>query len=120
MDKNKRTFINVLAQYVRTTINICLSLYSTKLVLQALGKSDYGLFMVVGGVVTMLGFLTNAMVVTTQRHLSFYYGKNDLKRVSSVFSNALISHIGLGLLMIAVFMAILPFLISCLSIYRNL
>ncbi len=112
MDRNKRTFINVFAQYVRTVINICLSLYTTRLVTQALGESDYGLFMVVAGVVTMLAFLTNAMVVTTQRHLSFFYGKNNLRKVKSIFSNTLFLHITLGVLLVLLFWAMMPFLIN--------
>lgn len=120
MDKNRRTFLNVLAQYVRTVINICLSLYSTRLALQALGKSDYGLFMLVGGVVAMLAFLTNAMVVTTQRHLSFYYGKKDLQQVKTVFSNALITHICLGLLLVVILVALRPFLIAEDDGYLNI
>lgn len=112
MDKNTRTFVNVLAQYVRTIINICLSLYSTRLVLQALGKSDYGLFMLVGGVVAMLSFLTNAMVITTQRHLSFYYGKGDKKIVKSFFANSLVLHFGLGALIAVILFALWPWLVN--------
>ena len=120
MDKNKRTFVNVLAQYIRTIISICLSLYTTRLVLQALGKSDYGLFMLVGGIVAMLGFLTNAMVVTTQRHLSFYYGKKDFNQVRSVFSNALILHFCLGLFLLAVLMVLRPLFISAEGGYLSI
>lgn len=112
MDKNTRTFVNVLAQYVRTAVTVIVSLFITRLVLHALGKSDYGLFMLVGGVVTMLGFLTNAMIVTTQRHLSFYYGKSNKNRVSSIFSNSLFTHIGLGILLFLVLISIMPFLFS--------
>lgn len=112
MDKNLRTFINVIAQYIRTVFNIVLSLYSTRLVLHALGKSDYGLFMLVGGVVAMLAFLTNAMVITTQRHLSFYYGKGDKKLVKSFFSNSLVLHFGIGSLLILILLAIWPWLVN--------
>lgn len=112
MDKNQRTFINVIAQYIRTVLNIVLSLYATRLVLHALGKSDYGLFMLVGGVVAMLSFLTSAMIVTTQRHLSFYYGKGDIKTVKSSFSNSLALHFAIGLLLVAVLFAIWPWLVE--------
>ena len=59
MDVVKRVVVNTFAQYMRTVINICLSLYSTRLVLDALGQSDYGIYMLIGGVVAMLGFITN-------------------------------------------------------------
>ena len=77
MESSKRIFVNTLAQYTRSLINIGLSLYTVRLILKALGQSDYGIYMLVAGVVSMLGFITNAMVITTQRHLSYYYGLGD-------------------------------------------
>ena len=112
MDKNKRTFVNVLAQYIRTIINTCLSLYATRLVLNALGKSDYGVFMVVGGVVAMLGFFTNALVITTQRYLSYYQGKDDKSEVKSFFANSLVLHLILGVLIVVVLWLLWPLLID--------
>ena len=77
MDSSKRVIVNTLAQNIRSLLNIGLSLYSARIVLDALGESDYGIFSLVGGVIAMLGFVTNAMVVSTQRHLSFLYGQKD-------------------------------------------
>ena len=74
MEPAKRIIINTIAQYTKAIINICLSLYSTRLILHALNVSDYGIYSVVGGVVAMLGFLTNALVITTQRYISYYHG----------------------------------------------
>ena len=111
MNSNKRTIINVIAQYVRTIINICLSLYSTRLVLEALGESDYGIFMLVGGVITMLAFIVNSMVITTQRFLSFFYGKNEADKVKLYFNNSLMLHLILGVLLVVLllFFALLFF-----------
>ena len=67
MEASKRIIINTIAQYGKSVINICLSLYSTRLVLDALSISDYGIYSLVGGVVGILGYLTNSLVVTTQR-----------------------------------------------------
>ncbi len=96
MEPAKRVVVNTFAQYARTVVNAVISLYSTRIVLQALGKSDYGLYMLVGGVVAMLGFLTNAMQVTTQRHLSYSQGQGDLRQVRRVFVNSLMLHLSLG------------------------
>ena len=93
MDSTKRIIINTSAQYIKAVINICLSLYATRLVLQALDIDDYGIFSVVGGVVAMLGFVTNALIVTTQRYLSFYHGKGDTCYVRQIFKNSLFLHI---------------------------
>ncbi len=112
MSPTKRIVINTLAQHIRSVINICLALYSTRLVLLALGKSDYGVFSLVAGVVAMLGFLTNAMVVTTQRQLSFLHGKGDLNHVRRMFSNSLLLHLLFGLIIVIILCAIEPLLFN--------
>ena len=45
------------------------------------------------GTVAMLSFVTNALVISTQRYLSFYHGRKDLEYVSRVFCNSLIIHL---------------------------
>ena len=82
-----------MAQYTRTIINVCLSLYSTRLILSALGQSDYGIYSVVAGVIAMMSFITNALVVTTQRFLSIYHGKNDPQNIRQFFGNSMLLHI---------------------------
>ena len=97
MTSQQRIIVNTTAQYTRTIINVCLSLYSTRLILAALGQTDYGIYSVVAGVVAMLSFMTNALVATTQRYLSFYHGKNDREKIYSIFGNSLLLHILIGL-----------------------
>ena len=100
MTPAKRVIVNTAAQYSRSVINTVLLLYSTRLVMQALGVSDYGVYALVGGVVAMLGFITNALVVTTQRFISFHYGAGDMEIVRRYFSNSLYLHLMLGLLLV--------------------
>lgn len=108
MDPSKRVIVNTLAQNIRSLLNIGLSLYSARIVLDALGESDYGIFSLVGGVIAMLGFVTNAMVVSTQRHLSFLYGQKDSNGVRAMFSTGLLLHICFGLLLVLAFVAAEP------------
>lgn len=93
MEPVKRIVVNTCAQYLRSIINTLLSLYSTRLILSALGVSDYGIYAVIGGVVSMLGFITNALVITTQRYISFQYGKGNIDEVRKYFSNSLFVHV---------------------------
>jgi len=95
-----RIVINTIAQYTRTILNVCLSLYSTRLILAALGQSDYGVFSVVGGIVAMLSFITNALVITTQRHLSYCHGAQQGDKLSSVFANSLLLHLLIGTILV--------------------
>lgn len=96
MTSSQRIIVNTAAQYTRTIINVCLSLYSTRLILAALGQTDYGIFSVVAGVVAMLSFMTNALVTTTQRYLSFYHGKGEKEKIRQMFANSLLLHILIG------------------------
>lgn len=93
MERQKRIIVNTSAQYARSLIGIVLSLYSVRLILSALGSSDYGIYAIVGGIVSMLGFITNALVVTTQRHISYYQGRGDKAEVKKYFFNSLVVHI---------------------------
>ena len=98
MNNADRVIINTSAQYIRTAFNMCLSLYSTRLVLDALGVDDYGIYTLVAGVVAMLAFVVNALVITTQRYMSFYNGRQDLKKQKEIFCNSIFIHLVLGLL----------------------
>ncbi|MDE6582159.1 MAG: hypothetical protein K2K47_06520 [Duncaniella sp.] len=91
-----RLIVNTGAQYARTLINLVLSLYSTRLILAALGLADYGIFTLIAGVVSMLAFMTNAMVTTTQRFMSYHQAKSDLETQQTIFSNSVIMHVAVS------------------------
>lgn len=93
MTSSQRILVNTTAQYTRTIINVCLSLYSTRLILAALGQSDFGIYSVVAGVVAMLSFVTNALVSTTQRYLSFNHGAGNKEKVYQIFGNSVLLHL---------------------------
>lgn len=116
MDPQKRIIINTAAQYGRTIINVCLSLYSTRLILSALGQSDYGIYSLIAGVVAMLSFVTNALVITTQRFLSYSRDQFDAEKSRMVFGNSLLIHIGIGLALMMILLAIMNPAIAHLNI----
>jgi O-antigen/teichoic acid export membrane protein len=77
-----------------------ISLYATRLVLAALGISDFGIFNVVGGAIVMLTFLNNAMATATQRFMSFAQGEGDEDRQKSIFNVSVILHSIIGLILV--------------------
>lgn len=109
MDSSKRVVLNTSVQHLKTAINLVLSLISTRIILSALGVEDFGLFNLTAGVVALLSFIVNALVVTTQRYLSYYSGKNNITKLRSVFSNSLIIHISLGV--------VLSVIIGCVGVF---
>ncbi|NQX39664.1 Na+-driven multidrug efflux pump [Pedobacter steynii] len=102
MKSANKVVVNTGILYARMLITMGISLYSTRLVLNALGSVDYGVFNLVAGVIAMLSFLNTAMATSTQRFLSFFQGKNDLNMQKRVFTNSLLLHIGIGLLIVVV------------------
>ena len=106
MTSSQRILVNTSAQYIRTIINVALSLYSTRLILAALGQTDYGIYSIVAGVVTMLSFMTNALISTTQRYLSFNHGKGDKEKIYQVFGNSVLLHVLLSVGLFVILCAI--------------
>lgn len=88
--------------YARMAITVFISLYATRLVLDALGVADFGLFNVVGGVIAMLGFLNSSMAAATQRFMSFAQGEGDLEKVKRIFNMSTVLHAGIAVLMVLV------------------
>lgn len=99
---NKRIAKNTLMLYVRMLFSMAVSLYTSRVVLQTLGVSDYGVYSVVGGVVGMLGFLNATMSGATSRFLTYELGRGNKEQLSQTFNAALIVHIGIALLVFVV------------------
>lgn len=112
MRASNRIVVNTLAQYVRTIINLVLSLYSSRLVLNILGVDDYGIYSLIAGVVSMLSFVTNSLVGSTQRFLSVSQGQGNMMRLKEVFGNSVLLHIGLGLVVTVILEVLVPLLFN--------
>ena len=63
METHKTVFVNTLSQYIKAITTTCLSLYTVRLVLSALGQSDYGIYSLVAGTIAMLGFIMLAGLI---------------------------------------------------------
>lgn len=74
---NKTIAKNTAYMYLRMLLIMIVSLYTSRVVLQVLGEDDYGTYSIVGGVVVLFTFISNAMATGTQRHLSYELGKSD-------------------------------------------
>lgn len=113
MQASNRIIVNTLAQYGRTIVNILLTLYSSRLILEILGVSDYGIYTLIAGVVSMLSFFTNSLVATTQRFLSVAQGKHDnAVEVRAIFNNSMIVHLFFGVILLVVLGGLTPLLFN--------
>ena len=97
---NRRVARNTMFLYIRMILILLVTLYTSRVVLDVLGVSDYGVYNIVGGVVTMFAFLNNSMASATQRFLTFELGRGDPVRLRNVFSAAMHIHLLIGLLVV--------------------
>lgn len=97
---NKRIAKNTLVLYVRMFVMMAISLYTSRVVLQVLGVEDFGIYNVVGGIVSMMGVINGAMSVSTQRFLTFELGKDDSVRLKQVFSMCVTIYLLLAILLL--------------------
>lgn len=102
MNDNKRIAFNTLILYVKLIINIVVSFVTARLVLDALGASDYGLYNVVGGIVSMLNILGTSMVATSYRYMAVELGRGTNGDPNKVYNTVFVVHLFLALLLIIV------------------
>lgn len=97
---NKVIAKNTLLLFVRTLLIMGISLYTSRVVLSSLGVEDYGIYNVVGGIVSMLAFLNSAMVQASQRYLSFTQGMDDIIYQKKIFSTTIHIHITIAVIVV--------------------
>jgi len=100
MKDNTKILKNSGILYIKIVVTSIISLFTSRIVLQSLGVSDFGIYNVVGGIVVMANVLNTALVSTTFRYIAFEVGNGDLKRTNKVFNISLILHIVLAFILV--------------------
>jgi O-antigen/teichoic acid export membrane protein len=98
IDSNKRLAKNTLALYFRTIITLLVSLYTSRVILDVLGITDFGVYSLVGSIVLFFSFLSNTLSNATQRILTFELGRSNFSELKRIFSMSLTSIISLALI----------------------
>ena len=96
---NRRIAKNTLLLYLRMIVVMLVSLYTSRLVLAALGVEDYGIYQVVGGLVGMFTILSGSLSVSTSRFLTFALGTGDFEQLRKTFATVRAVHIILAISM---------------------
>ena len=87
--------------YGRMLITVAISLYTSRVVLDMLGVGDYGIYNVVGSIVTIFTFINGSMAGATQRFLNFAMGQGDSAKLRHTFSASLLIHTCIALIILA-------------------
>lgn len=87
--------------YIRMLAMMFVSLFTSRITLEALGVSDFGVFNVVGGTIGMLSILTSALSSAVSRFTTYELGKKG-QRLALIFSSSLTIQIGLSIFVVIV------------------
>lgn len=103
MNASVKVLYNTLSLYGKMVVTTIISLYLTRVVLNYLGASDFGLYSLIGGIIALLSFVNSALMVSTQRFLSVALGENNVEKIKSIFSASMLIHVILAGILVVVF-----------------
>lgn len=111
MNAQYRIVTNTVVLYVKMLLSVFITFYSTRIVLKALGVNDFGIYNLVAGAISLLGFVNGSMSNTVQRFFAFELGVGSLDRLRRTFSTSVSIHliVGIGLVLVLEFFGILAF-----------
>lgn len=99
---NKRIVKNTALLYVRMGVNMIISFLTARVIFNALGIEDYGIYNVVGGLVVIFSILCSSMTSATNRFLTYDLGKKDCHELRNTFSISLNIHVLISLIVFVV------------------
>ncbi len=97
---NKRIAKNTLLLYVRTLFIMLITLYTSRVVLNTLGVTDYGIYNVVGGVVAMFSVISGSLSSSISRFITYEIGHGDFDKLKRIFSTSVNIQIGISLVIL--------------------
>lgn len=100
MHPARRVAVNTGILYARMAITIFITLYVTRLILDALGAEDFGIFNLIAGAIAMLTFLNSAMAGASQRFMSYAQGEGKLKKQIYIFNVSIVLHLIIAILVV--------------------
>lgn len=99
-ENTKRVAKNSIFLYIRMILIMFVTLYTSRVILNTLGETDYGVYNVIAGMISMLTFLNSSITGATQRFLTFELGKSEEGDFCKVFGVALIIHVALAVIVV--------------------
>lgn len=99
---NKRIAKNTILLYIRTFITMAVGLYTSRVMLNALGVENYGINSVVGGIVSFSALITGTMAASSSRYLTYSLGEGVLEKLKNVFTTVANVQIIMGIIAVVV------------------
>ena len=99
---NKRLAKNTFLLYLRQFFVLALGLYTSRLTLQVLGETDFGIYATVGGITSLLTIITTSLSAGTQRFITFELGAGNQEKLNKVYITSINIHLILSLILVLV------------------
>lgn len=101
-ERNVSIAKNTLFLYFRMICIMLVTLYTSRVVLNVLGATDYGIYQTIGGIVGFLSFVNNALSTGSSRFITYELGRKEDNKLATVFSTLLLAHIILAVCIVVV------------------
>jgi len=99
-EEDKRIAKNTLFLYLRMILVMGISLYTSRIVLKALGVDDFGIYNVIGGVIVVFSLLNSSISSATQRYITYSLAVDSPDQTNKIFNTALFIHIALSVIIV--------------------
>lgn len=100
MTNYSRIAKNSIFLYFRMILSLLIGLYTSRVLLKALGVQDYGIYNVVGGFVALFSVVSGALTGAISRFITFELGKGNIIVLKRTFSNSIIVLIGISFIVV--------------------
>lgn len=98
--ESKRLAKNTMVLTFKMLFLLVVNLYTSRVLLKALGIDDYGIYNAVGGIVTMFAIISGAITAAITRFLTFELGNGNRDKLSKIFSTAIIIQAAIAVIVI--------------------
>ena len=99
---NRRIAKNTAYLYIRMLLLMAINLYTSRVILHALGVEDYGVYNAVGGFISMCSMVSAALSTAISRYITFTLGENDPEKLRRVFSTGVVIMLFLSLFLVII------------------
>lgn len=86
--------------YIRMLFLMIVNLYTSRVILQALGVEDYGVYNAIAGFIAMFSMVSSAIAGAISRFITFVLGQGDKDKLKKVFSTAIIIQLTLAAIVV--------------------
>lgn len=99
-NQNKVIAKNTVFLYIRMMLTMLVTLFTSRIILNALGAVDYGLNNIISGTIVLFSFINGSLAVSTSRFLTFELGNSNIKKLQAIFSTALFIHSAFAMIVV--------------------